>query len=74
MIALSILFFIMVIGLAGLTFWIYALIEIVGSHYKSDTDKIVWFLLVFFLPFLGTILYFFMGRNKVSASFEEEYV
>lgn len=61
------------IGVGAFGFWVYALIDIVTDAYKNDTDKIIWFLLVFFLPFLGTILYFFVGKDKVSLR-EEDYV
>jgi len=62
------------IGLGGFVFWVYAIIEIISSEYKNDTDKIIWFLLVFFLPFIGTIIYYFSGRNKISLPSEDEYV
>lgn len=63
--------FTLAIGTFG--FWIYALVEIISDKYKNDTDKILWFLLVFFLPFVGTIVYYSIGRNKVSMP-QEEYV
>jgi len=61
------------LGLGTFGFWIYALIEIISTEYKNDTDKILWFLLVFFLPFVGTIIYYVAGRKKISMP-EEEYV
>ena len=64
---------ILTLGLGTFGFWIYALIEIISDEYKNDTDKIIWFLLVFFLPFVGTILYYAIGRKKISIP-EEEYV
>ena len=60
------------VGIFG--FWIYALMEIIGDEYKNDTDKIIWFLLVFFLPFIGTIIYYSAGRKKIKLYEEEEYV
>ena len=66
-------FVLITLGIAIFGSWLYAIIEIISDEYKNDTDKILWFLLVFFMPFLGTIAYFFIGRNKVSMP-EEEYV
>ncbi len=30
----------------------------------QDGEKVVWVIVVIFLPFLGSILYFFIGRPK----------
>jgi hypothetical protein len=53
------LFFI--IGLFGI--WIWALVDIVTSKFKEDIMQIVWLLVVFFLPFLGVLLYLLIGRS-----------
>lgn len=63
----------LILGVGGFVFWISALMEIISDEYKNDTDKIIWFLLVFFLPFVGTIIYYAAGRKKISLP-EEEYV
>ncbi len=68
------LMIVLTLGLGTFGFWIYALIEIISEEYKNDTDKIIWFLLVFFLPFVGTIIYYFSGRNRISLPREDEYV
>lgn len=73
MYALFFVFFVLAFGIAALVTWVYALIDIIKDDYKNDTDKILWFLLVFFLPFLGTIAYYLIGRTKVS-NLQEEYV
>lgn len=70
------LFFIIVFTLLAIVtfgFWIYALVEIISDEFKNDTDKILWFLLVFFLPFVGTIVYYSIGRKKISLP-QDEYV
>lgn len=38
--------------------------DIVKSRFREDTTKIIWILLVIFLPFIGTILYFVIGREQ----------
>lgn len=73
MYALFFVFFVLAFGIAALVTWVYALIDIIKDDYKNDTDKILWFLLVFFLPFLGTIAYYMIGKTKVS-NLQEEYV
>ncbi len=68
------IFLLIALGVVLFGSWLYAIIEIISDDYKSDTDKLLWFLLVFFLPFVGTIVYFLIGRDKVSLPPEKEYV
>jgi hypothetical protein len=51
---------------ALLIFWIWALIDILKSDFKDNTNKIIWLLVVFFLNGFGAILYYFIGRNQKS--------
>jgi len=47
---------------------IIVIVSIVGSH-KTFLVKLVWVLVILFLPVLGLILYFFLGRERrVNAS------
>ncbi|WP_345167323.1 PLDc N-terminal domain-containing protein [Algibacter aquimarinus] len=46
-----------------LFFPIIALISILKNEFKNN-DKIMWVLIVLLVPFLGTILYFILGRPK----------
>lgn len=48
--------------------WIAAMIDIVRSNFTDSNQKVVWILIVIFVPFIGTILYFTLGRaNKIRA-------
>lgn len=40
-----------------------ALISALMSTFRGN-DKIIWILLIIFLPFLGSVLYFLIGRNQ----------
>ena len=42
-------------------FWIVALIDCLGS---SNPNKVLWVVLIILLPFLGTILYFVLGKTS----------
>jgi hypothetical protein len=53
-----------VIGIACFAFWIWMLIHAITNKGLGDTEKIVWVLVVIFLPFIGSILYFFIGKPK----------
>jgi len=52
------------IGLACFAFWIWMLIHAITNKGLTDTEKIIWVLVVLFLHVLGALIYFFMGRPK----------
>jgi hypothetical protein len=41
-----------------------ALISILRNQFKGSSDKLIWVLVVIFLPILGSILYFAIGRAQ----------
>jgi phospholipase D-like protein len=43
--------------------WIIALVDILRSEFQGN-DKVVWVIVVIFFPFLGSILYFLIGRSR----------
>jgi putative effector of murein hydrolase LrgA (UPF0299 family) len=52
-----------IIGLVILILAIYAIVMILQSSAKT-MEKILWTLLVFFLPLLGLIIWYFAGPGK----------
>jgi len=52
------------IGLAVFAFWIWMLIHAITNKGLRDTEKILWVLVIFFLHFIGALIYFFIGRPK----------
>ncbi|MFA6044163.1 MAG: PLDc N-terminal domain-containing protein [Phycisphaerales bacterium] len=52
-----------ILGLIHLVLFVIAAIEILGSN-KSLGNKLLWLLLILFLPLIGLIIYFLMGRGK----------
>jgi len=56
------LFFILLI-LIGLALPLFAIIDILRNEFKGD-NKIIWILIVLLFPYLGSILYFFIGSNN----------
>ena len=58
---LIIIFFLFFMPLALI---IIALIDILRSNFKDSTNKIIWVLVVIFVPFFGPILYFIIGRGQ----------
>jgi len=53
-----------ILFLSFLTFWILALIRIIKNDFPGENEKLIWALIVIFLPFIGTIIYFAVGRSR----------
>ena len=69
-ITIAVLFFI-AIAVAGLAFWIWALVDAIrvpdDSLYKSGT-KLVWVLVIVLVGFIGAIIYLAVGRPDGGAT------
>lgn len=55
------LFYSMIIGIFVL--WLWALVDIVTSKFQQDLIQVIWLLVVFFLPFIGVLLYLLVGKS-----------
>ncbi|RPA66976.1 hypothetical protein EF405_17745 [Cyclobacteriaceae bacterium YHN15] len=51
------------LGIVGLIIYAFTIYDVVSSKFGGKNDKIVWVLVVLFLPLLGTILWFLMGKK-----------
>lgn len=49
--------------LISIGLWIYCLIDILKNKFAQN-DKLIWVLVVIFIPLLGSLLYLFIGKNK----------
>jgi len=58
--------FFWVLALVGTIFWLWALVDVLTSN-KESTEKILWFLVVFFLHFVGAVIYLIVGRSHAGA-------
>ena len=51
--------------------WLWVIIDLLKSTFKDSTNKLIWAIIIIFLPVLGSILYLLIGRSqKVKASFQ----
>ena len=53
-----------VISLACFAFWLWMLVHAATNKGISDVEKIMWVLVVILLPFIGSVIYFFVGKPK----------
>ncbi|MFN3802599.1 PLDc N-terminal domain-containing protein [Belliella pelovolcani] len=55
------------LGIVGLLIYAYTIYDVLTRSFGArGNDKIVWILVVLFLPLLGTILWFLFGRKGTS--------
>jgi Phospholipase_D-nuclease N-terminal len=52
-----------ILAIGCLAAWIWALIDILKNEF-TGINKLIWFLLVVFLPLLGVICYYFIGMKQ----------
>ncbi|WP_226389912.1 PLDc N-terminal domain-containing protein [Penaeicola halotolerans] len=46
---------------------IFALIDVLRTNtFKSETDKLLWIVIVLIAPLLGAIIWFTYGKNRLS--------
>jgi uncharacterized membrane protein len=53
-------------GLLCFLFWLWMLIDVITNTRIAGTEKIVWVIVVIFLPVVGSLIYFFVGRQKAT--------
>ena len=51
-------------SVALFVFWLWMLIHAITNKGLRDVEKIVWVIVIIFLPLLGSLIYFFIGRPK----------
>lgn len=49
---------------AQLTLMVYCLIRIMRSRFRNNTTRLLWVLVVLFAPLLGSLLFFWYGRDQ----------
>lgn len=44
-------------------FWLWMLIHAIRNDHLDGTARVIWVLVVWFLPVVGPVIYFFCGRT-----------
>ena len=52
------------IGLLIFALWVWMLVDAITNQGLNNAERLAFVLLVFFLPFIGSLVYFFVGRPK----------
>jgi hypothetical protein len=56
-----------VLFIAATIFWLWMLIDALTNE-PTTNDKILWFLVIFFLHFIGALVYYVVRRTNRSAA------
>ena len=51
------------LGVALCIVWIWAIVDDIKSDFKDPTVKFVWIAVLIFIPFVGAIIYPFVGKS-----------
>ncbi len=52
------------VGLALLVFWVWALVDCIRREFPGQNDKLIWILVIVLVGWLGALIYLFAGRPK----------
>lgn len=52
------------IGLLTFAFWLWMLIDCLTNLGIEGSEKVAWVLVIILLPFIGSLIYLFVGRPK----------
>ena len=52
-----------ILGLAALALWIWALVDAIKNRALSDTERIIWVLVILLTNWLGAVIYLLVGRK-----------
>jgi heme/copper-type cytochrome/quinol oxidase subunit 2 len=63
------LMMVLILSLGMIGFWVWTLIDLLRAEFEEEHNKIIWLLLVIFLPVIGVILYWLIApEQKVGSS------
>lgn len=68
--AMAVMVLFWIVGIAATIFWLWMLIDALANEPTTE-QKILWFLVIFFLHFVGALIYMFVrksGRTRSSAA------
>ena len=57
-------FALFIVGILGLIFWIFMLVDVIKRDFKKENDKLLWILIVVLTGLIGAIIYYFMVKRK----------
>ena len=53
-----------IVSILCLILWIWALVDCLTNASLQGTDKLIWVIVIVFLPLLGAVLYLVIARKR----------
>jgi hypothetical protein len=63
LLGLLLLLLVIPFGIACFAFWAWMLVHSIRNDNLTGTARVLWAALVWFLPLVGSVIYFFLGRT-----------
>ena len=61
-------------GLLLIGLWVYTLFDCLRSEFVEPNQKLIWVILIVFVPFLGPLMYLGMSKKgKIKRSFQPDF-
>lgn len=61
-------------GLLLIGIWAYALFDCLKSEFEEPNQKLIWIILIVFVPFLGPLMYLGLSKKgKVKRRFQPDF-
>ncbi len=59
----EVIIFLLFLGIPA-ALWLGALIDLLRSNFSDSITKLIWLIVIVFIPVLGAILYLLIGRKQ----------
>ena len=43
---------------------ILAIVDIIKGNFRNPNDKLIWVLIILFMPIIGSLIYFWVGKGQ----------
>lgn len=60
---LELVFLLLILG-TPVVLWIWAAADLLSSRFANSIEKLIWIIVIAFLPVIGAILYLIIGRKQ----------
>jgi hypothetical protein len=68
------LMFFQLSGLLLIGMWVWALFDCLKSEFEEPNQKLIWIILIVFVPFLGPLIYLGLSKKgKVKRRFQPDF-